>query len=214
MIDDPSLIVNTQDLAEPEFLTATVGAVKLTGLTLIFPGQTEASQKTYRCNSAYNFCPGMRVRVKYDSGTYLVEYPIGTPSLYRRVSFQYNKQNNGSVTWGDDKISVSFTNTNYSGVDICTANPIDLTGISEIRYLINWTAFSDSHGIYIGAVAEKLSGSTVDPWDSYFSALTKLTQKDTGRRIHTVDVSALSGEFYICSHAYSQTYDIERIEIN
>lgn len=214
MINDPSLIVNTQNLAEPEFLTATVAAIKNTGLTLIFPGQTEASQKTYKCNSAYNFCPGMRVRVKYDSGTYLVEYPIGTPSLYRRVSFHYDKQSNGTVVWGDDKISVGFSATSYSGVDIRTNAKIDLTAISEIRYLINWTAFSDSHGIYLGAVSEALTGSTADPWDSYFSALKKLTQADTGRRLHTVDVSKLEGKFYICSHAYSQTYDIERIEIN
>ena len=52
MINDPSLIVNTQNLAAPEFSTATVAAIKNTGLTLIFPGQTEASQKTYKCNSA------------------------------------------------------------------------------------------------------------------------------------------------------------------
>lgn len=213
MIDDPSLIVNAEAEETPEFITATIWGVRNTGLVLIFPGQTEPSSKVYKCNSAYKFCPGMRVRVKYDSGTYIVEYPIGAPSLYRRVTFQYNKQDNGTVVWGDDIITVSFSATNYSGVDIRTADPIDLTPVTEIRYLINWTTFSNSLGIYLGAVAEKLAGSTADPWDSRFAALKKLTKADVGRAVHAVDVSALTGEYYICTHAYSQTYKIERVEI-
>ena len=207
-------LFDEQTIADKEFLTATIGEVKNTGVTLIFPGQTDASAKAYKCNSSYNFCVGQRVRVKYDSGTYLVEYPIGTPSLYNLVTFQYNKQSNGTVTWGDTTVSVSYSSTDYSGVDIRTKNPVDLTDVSEIRFLINWTTFSNSLGIYIGATATQLAGGLVDPWDSYFSALKKLTSEDKGRKIHTVDVSALKGEYYICTHAYSQAYKIERIELS
>ena len=79
MIDDPSLIVNSQDLAEPEFLTATVGAVKLTGLTLIFPGQTEATAKHYRCNPDVTFAAGNRVLIARVSGSHVVLCKVGTP---------------------------------------------------------------------------------------------------------------------------------------
>lgn len=72
MIDDPSLIVNTQNLAEPEFLTATVGAVKSTGVTLKFPGAAEAGNKVYKCIAGAPIKVGDRVVLIPDSGTYVV----------------------------------------------------------------------------------------------------------------------------------------------
>ena len=56
---------------------ATVGSVHSDGLTLIFDGQTEATQKRYKRNTAVTFTAGQRVKVVKISGTYIVEYPIG-----------------------------------------------------------------------------------------------------------------------------------------
>lgn len=56
---------------------ATVGAVYSDGLTLIFDGQTEATTKRYKRNTAITFKAGQRVKVVKISGTYIVEYPIG-----------------------------------------------------------------------------------------------------------------------------------------
>lgn len=72
MIDDPSLIVNTQDLAEPEFLTATVGAVRNSGVTLKFPGEDEAGDKVYKCIAGAPIKVGDRVVLIPDSGTHVV----------------------------------------------------------------------------------------------------------------------------------------------
>lgn len=64
---------------EQEFNLATVGAVRSSGVTLIFEGQDAASEKIYHCNSDVRLVAGDRVRVKKDSGTYLVEFAIGDP---------------------------------------------------------------------------------------------------------------------------------------
>lgn len=72
MIDDPSLIVNAQNLSEPEFLTATVAAVRNTGVTLKFPGEDEASDKVYKCIAGAPIKVGDRVVLIPDSGTHVV----------------------------------------------------------------------------------------------------------------------------------------------
>ena len=61
---------------QTDFL-ATVGEAYDDGLTLIFDGQTAATTKRYKCNTAITFSAGQRVKVVKMSGTYIVEYPIG-----------------------------------------------------------------------------------------------------------------------------------------
>lgn len=80
MIDDPSLIVNTEAEETPEFITATIGEIRTDGVTLVFPGEEDASEKVYKCNSGVKLRAGDRVKVCADSGTYLVEYTIGAPN--------------------------------------------------------------------------------------------------------------------------------------
>lgn len=63
-----------------EFQFAIVGAVYSDGISLIFPGQTTASSKHYKCNTAIHFTAGQRVKVIEDSGTWVVEYPVGDPA--------------------------------------------------------------------------------------------------------------------------------------
>lgn len=198
---------------ESEFASAlaTVEQVTPNGLILKIDGEDETRQKEYMCNQSYRFCRGDRVKVSKVSGTYIVEFPIGPPNLFRTVGFECVKQTNGQHTWYDDKYGVTFSQVNYSGVDIRTSNPVDLTDIKEIRFKIWFKTFSDPNGLYIGAVLEKLDSAAPSPWDSSFAAFKKLTSDDTGRRIHTVDVSHLKGQYYICTHAFSQTYDVEGI---
>lgn len=63
---------------------ATVSEIFDDGITLIFDGEEAPSEKHYQCNSFVVFAPGDRVRVVEDSGTYIVEYPVGNP----RKSFE------------------------------------------------------------------------------------------------------------------------------
>lgn len=63
-----------------EFNFATVGAVYNDGLSLIFDGESSASSKHYRCNSSVLFTAGDRVKITADSGTYVVDYVVGSPA--------------------------------------------------------------------------------------------------------------------------------------
>jgi len=58
---------------------ATIGEVFGDGVSLIFDGQEEATQKHYKVNTSILFRPGDRVKIAADSGTYVVEYVVGTP---------------------------------------------------------------------------------------------------------------------------------------
>lgn len=192
---------------------ATVMGKGVRGLILQFDGEDAPREKQFKCNPMYQYVYGERVLVRKISGTYIVENPIGGVNLYRTVTFQYDKQENGTVSWGDDIVSVGFSAVNYSGVDIRTMNPIDLTDISKILFKLYFKTFSDPNGLYLGAVKEKLAGSAPSPWDANFSAYEKLGENKLGRRIHTVDVSELTGEYYICTHGFSQKYDILSIQL-
>lgn len=64
-------------------LLATISAIYDDGIGLIFDGQTEPSQKHYRCNTSAVFSVGQRVKLVKVSGTYVVEYPVGAPSAAR-----------------------------------------------------------------------------------------------------------------------------------
>lgn len=59
---------------------ATIDQIYEDGITLIFDGEETASEKHYKCNSFCVFAAGQRVRVIKDSGTYVVEYPVGNPN--------------------------------------------------------------------------------------------------------------------------------------
>lgn len=66
-----------QEPAEASF--ATIGAVYADGVSLIFDGETDPSEKHYLVNTACTFSAGQRVKILRDSGTYVVEYPVGAP---------------------------------------------------------------------------------------------------------------------------------------
>ena len=68
-----------RDYEPPDAQFATVGSVSAQGITLIFDGQTQATEKHYKCSLAATFQAGQRVKILKASGTYIVEYPIGTP---------------------------------------------------------------------------------------------------------------------------------------
>lgn len=62
----------------PDFMLATIGAVYADGVSLIFDGQSEPTAKHYKVNASVYFQPGNRVKVTKDSGTYIVEFVVGS----------------------------------------------------------------------------------------------------------------------------------------
>lgn len=103
----PGELLSTEQSGE--FLTAVVGAVNTDGVTLIFPGEDEAGEKNYKCNAAVKLSAGDRVKIVKDSGTYLVEYPIGAPnsSLPRELptggsTGQILRKTEGGAAWANE----------------------------------------------------------------------------------------------------------------
>lgn len=66
-----------QPVAPPSF--ATIAGLYDDGVSLVFDGETEPSQKHYRANLYCKFEVGQRVYVAKDNGTYVVLFPIGIP---------------------------------------------------------------------------------------------------------------------------------------
>lgn len=75
------ILIQTQTPKEqtPIYNFATVGNVYDDGLSLIFDGQENETEKHYKCNTSVFFKPGDRVKILQDSGTYVVEYVVGSP---------------------------------------------------------------------------------------------------------------------------------------
>ena len=77
MLEEDVLI---EESPEPEdFSFATIASVTSTGVTLILDGQDNSGGKEYKCNACAVFEVGDRVKVHKDSGTLVVEFPLGNP---------------------------------------------------------------------------------------------------------------------------------------
>ena len=63
----------------PLLSLATIGSKYTDGVSLIFPGQTEATAKHYRCNPDITFAAGNRVLIARVSGSYVVLCKVGKP---------------------------------------------------------------------------------------------------------------------------------------
>jgi len=98
-------ILEPQPEEEPEALVrafATVGEVYADGLSLIFDGETEPTEKHYLCNTNVFFQAGDRVRILADSGTYVVEYVVGPPKQARTVGIPAGGSENQVLTKAAD----------------------------------------------------------------------------------------------------------------
>lgn len=94
----------TKSTENPEF--AVVTSVDDTGLQLIFDGEIYPTKKKYKFNTSYSFNVGDRVKVNKQSGSYVVEYPLGSasytlpPANPQNVKFSYT-ENSVSISWSD-----------------------------------------------------------------------------------------------------------------
>ncbi len=64
---------------------ATIGEVYEDGVSLIFDGEEAPTEKHYLCNTSAFFSAGDRVKILPDSGTYVVEYVVGSPKKEKTV---------------------------------------------------------------------------------------------------------------------------------
>lgn len=112
-------ILNEEQRAAPTFSTATVAATYTgKGVKLIFPGETEAGEKYYKCLAAAAIKSGDRVVVLHDSGTTIVLGTLGTKAR----------------TWRYTKLSSSATLAScisYINALIDTLSDLDIVEISS-----------------------------------------------------------------------------------
>lgn len=101
---------------------ATVAEIFDDGVTLIFDGMEEATTKHYQTNAFVVFKAGDRVRVIKDSGTYIVEYPVGAPRktfVADEAAYTANAENAsyatkaGTASYASNAGSVSAANYAY-----------------------------------------------------------------------------------------------------
>lgn len=69
---DEFFLSKPEKAAQPLLYLATVGSVTASGVTLIFDGQTTATQKAYKRLASYSPAAGHRVLVAKISGSYVV----------------------------------------------------------------------------------------------------------------------------------------------
>lgn len=141
---------------------ATVAAIYDDGVTLIFDGMEEATEKRYQTNSFIVFNVGDRVRVIKDSGTYVVEYPIGPPRKSFSVDYATNASNAGYATSAGTADRANTANSTNSASNATQANyalrlrsNASSGNSTTIYFVVN------SNGYYIGS--------------NYLSGLRKIT---------------------------------------
>lgn len=79
MIEEEDLLPVEESESDPKFSFATVDEVGANGVTLVLDGTEESGGKMYQCNACLLFRPGDRVKIHKDSGTIVVEFPVGAP---------------------------------------------------------------------------------------------------------------------------------------
>lgn len=96
----------------PEQSFATVAAVYADGISLQFDGSAAPSAKHYKCNAAIKFEAGQRVRIIKDSGTYVVEYPVGAPLTKLHADTAATANTSFRVTSNEGKLLILSANDN------------------------------------------------------------------------------------------------------
>ena len=149
---------------EDQLNFATVAGVFADGLTLIFDGEEEASEKRYKCNTSILFSIGDRVRIVKDSGTYVVEYIVGNPTadypiptggtsgqvLSKSSAYDY------SMSWANQESELpsggttgQFLRKNGSATEWATVHEVPTTGTNG--YFLKKTA-SGSEWADVGGI--------------------------------------------------------------
>lgn len=77
-MDETTTAVEQQESVEIRM--ATIAEIFEDGVTLIFDGQEEATDKHYKCNTSAKLAVGDRVMLDSESGTYVVAYAVGNPN--------------------------------------------------------------------------------------------------------------------------------------
>lgn len=134
---------------ETEIALATVAAVASDGVTITIDGDEEPGNKKYKVNTSVLFKAGDRVKIHKNSGTYIVEYQVGSPMSRYPIPAggsdgQYlvkDGSNNYALKWS----TLTVHNVPSGG----TANQV-LAKSSSADYDLKWLSLEEAHGLPTG----------------------------------------------------------------
>ena len=121
---------------------ATIDQIYEDGITLIFDGEETASEKHYKCNSFCIFAPGQRVRVIKDSGTYVVEYPVGNPNADAILPAGGS---DGQVLTKDGNEGITSKWADMKGIPTGGTKGQLLSKRTDEPFDVEWTAASENY---------------------------------------------------------------------
>jgi len=81
-----------EPLEPQEASFAVIGEVYEDGVSLIFEGNTQPTNKHYKVNNSILFHSGDPVRISKHSNTYIVEFPYGAPKVEGQVTADLAKR--------------------------------------------------------------------------------------------------------------------------
>lgn len=116
---------------------ATIAAIYDDGVTLKFDGMDAPTEKHYQTNAFVVFKVGDRVRVIKDSGTYVVEYPVGAPRKSFSADYATNAGSANNASNADYANSArSATNATNAQYTIYVRSNASSSGY-PIRFMVN-----------------------------------------------------------------------------
>lgn len=174
-----------------ELYFATVGTVYEDGVSLIFDGVEEESQKHYKVNTSIVFQPGDRVKILPYNGTYVVEYVVGSP-LHQKETLSDNGLPAGGAA---GQVLVKASEMDYAtnwktlpnnGLPSGGSAGQFLVKISGSNYAAQWQTLRNGlpSGGSAGQVLVKKSGDNYNVGWSSVSAANVINQASTGQRIY------------------------------
>ena len=146
---------------ETDIILATIKAVSSTGVTILVDGDEEASSKEYKTNAAQHFASGDRVKIIKNSGTYLVEYVIGSPMSRYPIPAGGN---DGQVLTKDGATSYAVKWAASHGIPSGGTAGQVLAKSASTDYSVSWADIPHElpSGGTSGQVLAKNSGSNYD----------------------------------------------------
>lgn len=125
-----------------------------------------------------------------DLATYLFQAPEGAI-----VSFVSSKESAATVTIGTDKITMTYS-TEMNGISaVRTKNVVDLTNFSVLCFRAVTTALRNTD-VYSPVVCISTKAFTASSRKTEFQAMVDLTA-DSVEKVYTIDISAISGSYYV-----------------
>ena len=154
----------TEDAAgadESDIILATISNVSSTGVAILIDGDEEASSKEYKVNAAQRFAVGDRVKFRKNSGTYLVEYVVGSPMSRYPIP---SEGSDGQVLTKDGTTPYAVKWASSHGLPAGGASGQVLAKSANTDYSVSWADIPHElpSGGTSGQVLAKNSGSNYD----------------------------------------------------